>query len=288
MSGTIVVGIDGSPSAAAAVDWATDEARRSGAGLRIVHVREPWSYQLPPRAGARDPDSLTEFWQGALAAAVDRVRGHAPGVDVSAALVVGAAAERLATESEGADELILGSKGLGGLPGMVLGSVGRSVAGRAEGPVIVVRRSGPARHGAVVVGFDGSEESEAALEFALAQARARRARAHVVYAWHTPPFTPYANVCAGGVQEALAEESARVRLRLAPWQERYPDVRMTGTAVRGHPVPALADASRDADLVVVGSPPAGPPGSAFAGSVGQGVLRHARCPVAIVRPRRHA
>ncbi|GII88046.1 universal stress protein [Sphaerisporangium siamense] len=285
MTGRIVVGIDGSPSAAAAVEWAADEAARAGAALKIVHVREPWSYQFHVRAGTPAPDSLTVYWRRVLAAAAQWVHAHRPSVPVTCALVVGAAAERLTTESEEADELILGSKGLGGLPGMVLGSVGRSVAGRAEGPVIIVRRAGPARHGAVVAGFDGSASSQAALDFALAQARARGARARVVYAWHTPPFTPYGTVYAGAAHEALAEESTRIRRLLGPWQDRYPDVAMTGTAVRGHPVPALADASRDADLVVVGSPPPGPPGTAFAGSVGQGVLRRARCPVAIVHPR---
>jgi nucleotide-binding universal stress UspA family protein len=285
MAGRIVVGVDGSPSAAAAVEWAADEATRKRARLRIVHVWEPWSYDFPFKAAPRFESSLPAYWTGALAATVDWVHDHAPGLEVSAALVTGAVSERLTTESEDADELILGSKGLGGFAGLVLGSVGRSVAGHAPGPVIVVRRFTPTRYGEIVVGFEGSELSEAALEFALQQARLREARVHVLYAWWTPPFSPHATAYAGGVQEVLAEESREVQRRLDPWQDRYPDVRMVGSAVRGHPVRALSDASREADLVVVGSRAHGFFASACPGSVSQGVLHHARCPVAVVRPR---
>ncbi|MEV7970068.1 universal stress protein [Sphaerisporangium sp. NPDC088356] len=286
MAGQIVVGIDGSPSAAAAVEWAADDARRRGARLRIVHVWEPWSYDFPLKAAPRSQSSLPAYWTGALEAAVDWVHDHTPGVEVSSALVTGAVSERLTTESEYADELILGSKGLGGLTGLVLGSVGRSVAGHAEGTVIVVRRSAPGRKGEIVVGFDGSEASEAALEYALQQARLRGARVHILYAWSTPPLAPDATAYAGGVREAVEEESREVQRRLDPWRQRYPDVPMVGSAVRGHAAPALSDASREADLVVVGSRAHGTFGHAFTGSIAHGVLHHARCPVAIVRPRR--
>jgi nucleotide-binding universal stress UspA family protein len=286
MAGQIVVGVDGSPSATAAVEWAADDAARRGSRLRIVHVWEPWSYDFPFKAAPHSQRSVPAYWEGALAAAVEWVHGHAPEVQVSAALVTGAVSERLKSESEDADELILGSKGLGGFMGLVLGSVGRSVAGHATGPVIVVRRSVPTRHGEIVVGFDGAEPSQAALDYALQQARMRGAQVHVLYAWWMPPFSPHATVYAGGAQVALEDESREVQRRLDPWQERYPDVRMVGSAVRGHPVPALSDASRDADLVVIGSRTHGGLGSVFTGSVGHGVLHHARCPVAIVRPRR--
>ncbi|WP_248960121.1 universal stress protein [Sphaerisporangium perillae] len=285
MAGQIVVGVDGSPSAAAAVEWAADDAMRRGARLRIVHVREPWSYDFPFKAAPRSQDSLPAYWLAVLAATVDWVHSYAPGIDVSAAMVTGSASERLRTESEEADELILGSTGLGGVAGVVLGSVGRSVAWHAVGPVVVVRRSPPTRHGEIVVGFDGSRLSEAAMEYAVQEARLRGARVRVLYAWRTPPFAPYATAHAGGVAEALVEVSQEVRRSLAVWQERHPGVRIDGCAVRGHPVPALSDASREADLVVVGSGARARRGPALRGSVGYGVLQHARCPVAVVRPR---
>ncbi|MDH2427363.1 universal stress protein [Sphaerisporangium sp. TRM90804] len=285
MTGRVVVGVDGSPSAAAAVAWAADDAGRRGARLRIVHVREPWTYDFPLKAAPDSEDSVPSYWHDALAAAVAWVHGNAPGVEVSAALVTGAVAERLTTEAEDADELILGSRGLGGIAGLVLGSVGRSVAGHAAAPVVVVRGPASTCHGEVVVGYDGSETADAAMEFGMREAGLRGALLRAVHAWPVPPFPPFAAAYAGGAQQALAQVSRGVRDRLLSWQERHPDVPVAARTVRGHPVSALADASRTADLVVVGSRAldSGPP---VLGPVGQGVLRHARSPVAVVRPRR--
>ncbi|MFC4585132.1 universal stress protein [Sphaerisporangium corydalis] len=277
MAGLIVVGVDGSPSAAAAVEWAADDALSRGARLRIVHVWEPWSYDFPLKAVPGSLGSLPAYWRGVLARAVDFVHGYAPAVETSAALVTGAVSERLTAESEDADALILGSRGASGLTGMLLGSVGRAVAGHATGPVVVVRRFAPTRHGEIVVGFDGSEPSLAALDYALQEAGARGARVRVLHAWRGRAF-------ARRGRDGPAE-SREVQRRLEPWRERYPDVRMVGWAVRGNPVRALADASRSADLVVVGSRARGAFSSAVLGSVSHGVLRRAHCPVAIVRPR---
>jgi nucleotide-binding universal stress UspA family protein len=282
MAGRIVVGVDGSPSAAAAVEWAAADAALSGARLRIVHVREPWSYDFPLQAAPRFQGSLLAYWEAALAAAVEWVHRHAPGVEVSSALVTGAVSERLRAESEDADELVLGSRGLGGCTGLLFGSVGGSVAANAQGAVIVVRRPPPTRYGEVVVGFDGSEPSEAALGFAFRQARTRGARLRVVRAGRKPPFPGDATARAGDPLAVLAGVSPEAWQRLRSWRDRYPDVRMVASAVRGHPVPALVDASRRADLVVVGSR-AREHGAL--GPVSRRVLRRARCPVAVVRPR---
>ncbi|GGK87368.1 hypothetical protein Sme01_48700 [Sphaerisporangium melleum] len=283
MAGRIVVGVDGSPSAAAAVEWAADDAKRRGARLRIVHVREPWTWDYPYRAAPWFRDALPAYWRSVLAATVEWTRRYAPGVEVSAAMVTGAAAERLAGESEDAEELILGSRGLGGFAGAVLGSVGRAVAARSAAPVVVVRRHPPVRYGEIVVGYDGSPAAEAAMGYALREAELRGARVRVLHAWSSPPFSPYATATAGGLAEALGEVTREVRLRVAVWRERFEGVQVGERAVRGHPVPVLARASRRADIVVVGSGPHGDElGAGGIGPVRHGVLRRAHCPVAIV------
>ncbi|MFC6081750.1 universal stress protein [Sphaerisporangium aureirubrum] len=280
MSRSIVAGVDGSAPAAAAAEWAADEAARQGLPLRIVHVREPWTGEDEPHrdvpAGGDEPST------DVLAEAAGVARKRAPGVEVTTALLNGTVVASLRAESETAAMVVIGSRGLGGFAELLLGSVGMGLAGHARGPVVVVREPG-ARRGEIVAGYDGSPHAEAAMRFALEQAAGRGARVRVVFAWPAPPMPPYAIAYGDLVQEAFDAEANRVRERVADWRDEFPDVEILDEVVIGHPVPALTDASREADLVVVGSRGKGPLASLL-GSVSHGVLHHAHCPVAVVRP----
>ncbi|MEZ0077395.1 universal stress protein [Planotetraspora sp. GP83] len=100
MTGCVVVGIDGSASANAAVEWAADDAARTNAALRIVHVREPLANEYPMRAVGID-ESLTTHGQNVLAAAAELARARAPGIEVITNLITGAVIERLASAAPG-------------------------------------------------------------------------------------------------------------------------------------------------------------------------------------------
>lgn len=285
MAGQIVVAVDGSKPASAALEWAADDARRRGAALRIVHVREPWAHEYPFHAVEGFSQSYSEYCEGVLAAAAARAGEIAPGMEITTDLVEGPVVETLHAVSAGAAALVVGSRGLGGFSGLVLGSAGLGLAGHAEVPVVVVRKPHRDQYHEVVVGFDGSPHSEAALEFAFEEARARRGRVHAVYAWEMPAFSPFAVGYGAALEEIYDNEVRATRLRLAPWRDKHPDVPLVETAVCGHPVPALADASLVADLVVVGSRGLGGVRGALIGSVSHAVLHRAHCPVAVVRPR---
>ncbi|MEU0568517.1 universal stress protein [Nonomuraea sp. NPDC005983] len=287
MAGRIVVGVDGSAPATAAVEWAADDARRSGLTLRVVHVCEPWPH------GVGEPRG--DYCAGALEAAADLARGLAPDVEVTTAMLAGNVIEALIAESASVGSVVLGSRGLGGFAGMVLGSVGMAVAGHAQGPVVIVRDPSaaglgpePVEHGQIAVGFDGSEHSEAAMEYALTQARARDARLRVVYAWQPPIFSPYAAGYGGVLEDVFQQEVRAARERVAPWREKYPEVEITEQEVCEHPVSALIKAAAAVDLLVVGSRGLGGFASAVLGSVSHAVLHHVTCPVAVVRPRGEA
>ncbi|GIH95221.1 universal stress protein [Planobispora siamensis] len=288
MAGLIVVGVDGSAPAMAAVEWAAQDAARGGAALKIVHVHDTGA-GVPPLSLVSPADepggSVAGHAREVLTAAAQRARDRAPGIEITTDLAAGKAVERLKSESERADTLVVGSRGIGGFAGLVLGSAGLGLAGHAAGPVVVVRAPSRTVHDVIVVGFDGSEHSEAALDYAFTQARRRGARLRAVYAWQPPVLSAYA-LGYSLVPDGLFEESAdSVRRRLEPWREKHPDVELEESAVHGHPVPVLSDASRRADLVVVGSHGRGGFGSAVLGSVSHGVLHRAHCPVAVVRPR---
>ncbi|MFI7469768.1 universal stress protein [Nonomuraea sp. NPDC049646] len=275
MRGPIVAAVDGSASSTAAVEWAAGDAQRRGLPLRLVHVCEQWVLGVD---GAR-------YCMGALEAAAGRARAIGGGVEVTAEMLAGNVIDALIVESAAADSLVLGSRGMGGFAGMVLGSVGRAVAGHAAGTVVVVRGVVAVRHDLVVAGDDGSAASREAMAYAVEQARARRARLHVVYAWEAPAVSPYWAAYSHLLADSFEEEARAAQARVNPCRSENPDVVITDEQVRGHPVAALTEAAAAADLVVVGSRGRGGFSSAVLGSVSHGVLHHAACPVAVVRPR---
>ncbi|MDI9579148.1 MAG: universal stress protein [Thermobispora sp.] len=284
-TGVVVVGVDGSKSALAAVEWAADDARRRGARLRIVHVREPWANEFPFHGVAGYHQSLTEYCEGVVARAAERAKERAPDLEVTTEVVTGAVIERLLTEAERADVVAVGSRGMGGFAGLVLGSVGMGLASHSPVPVVVVRWLQEKTYDEVVVGVDGEAHTDPALEFAIEEARLRGARLRALHAWHRHLHNPLALAGTPVDRDAFDEEVREFRERLAPWRDRNPDVELIDTAVCGHPVPVLADLSGSADLLVVGSRRHGGIGKALLGSVSHGVLHRARCPSAIVRPK---
>ncbi len=132
----VVVGVDGSPSSAAAVALAADEADARGVGLRAVLALPP----VVDAAGLVDvPDG--EQLQEARALVTEAVAGLAedhPDVDVSAAVVVSHPVDALLGASQTACLVVVGSRGHGALRRMLLGSVSREVSQRAACPVLVV------------------------------------------------------------------------------------------------------------------------------------------------------
>ncbi len=274
MAGRIVVGVDGSAPAAAAVDWAAADARRRGLDLRIVHVCGEW----PPGSDGY------EHCVDTREVAAGRARRLGGDIQVTTEFLPGKVATALIGESQEADSVVLGSRGLGGFAGMVIGSVGMAVAGHAAGPVVIVRAPAVVEHGRIVVGDDGSEDARAAMRYAVGQARARGAELHVVHGRQMTAFSPYAAGYSGLIERLMEEELEAARERVIPWREQNPDLLITDEQVCDHPVSALIKASETADLVVVGSRGLGGFASAVLGSVGHGVLHHVTCPVAVVRP----
>lgn len=285
MSESIIVGVDGSPGATKAVEWAADEAARRGLPLRIVYVLGPWPYDIskfPPEVPEAVDKAARELLTEAETAALER----RPEIRTSTEVLRGETAKVLRDLAGPGSELVVGSRGLGGFKGALLGSVSTHVAGQAHGPVIVVR--GQSRLGDVVVGVDESEECEPALGYAFEQARLRGARVRVVHAWQ-PVIGPYGAAVAyapsmiGDIRELKRAREEMLAAKVARWREKFPDVEVSVVSPCAHPVDALTEASTEAALLVVGSRGLGAIGSVVLGSVSRGVLHHAHCPVAVVK-----
>ena len=279
----VVVAVDGSPSADRALTWAVREAQAERRALRVVHVWDAsagaFGY-IPP-----DYEALRTAAEELLDDAVVQARESAPDLDVTGVLAHGAPTPTLLDNAADASVLVVGSHGKGGFAGLLLGSTSIEASAHATVPVVVVRgERSPAWDGPVVVGLDGSELSTAALDFGFEAASRRNEGLTVLYAWNLPnPYVP--DVITVLADESAVSTQARLTMAetLAGWREKYPDVAVTEVAVRGHPVDALVEASTRSGLVVVGSRGRGGFRGMLLGSVSQGVLRHAACPVAVVR-----
>ncbi len=164
------------------------------------------------------------------------------------------------------------------------------VARMSSCPVVVVHDT-PATTGApVVVGVDGSALSTNAIAYAYGQASSRGVSLTVVHGWWLENVEGTASSAqwSANWEKFAAEEQALVAESLAGWQEKYPDVEVRRHSVRGLPIEALVRQSENACLVVVGTRGRGGFAGLLLGSVSQGVMHRAHCPVAIVRGPRTA
>ncbi|MEV0632515.1 universal stress protein [Nonomuraea wenchangensis] len=275
MSGLIIAGVDGSAPSLAAVEWAADDAARTGAELRIVHVLDLRPYEV--FTGQQDP--LRRAAGRVAAAAKEVAHARQPGVEVSSRVVEGVPGAVL-RELE-ASELVVGNRGVGGFAGALLGSVTMEVAARARCPVVVVRAEPREETGVIGVGVDESDTCEPALGYAFERARSSGATLRPVHAWQVPVHA-FAPEITYDLDEVRAARQRLVSTRLAPWRERFPDVEVAEDVQNAHPIDALTGVP--CDLIVVGSHGRSALGSLFLGSVSRGVLHYARCPVAVVRP----
>ena len=143
-SGVVVVGIDGSPCSRDALAFALRDAARRGAALKAVSVVRPvdeWAtaYGLPSSSPRQDPGAIGTQQQQILAEVRSAVGEDVAGVEVEAVVTVGNTAGELIKAANGADLLVVGSEGRGGVAGALLGSVTTRVVFGAPCPVTVIR-----------------------------------------------------------------------------------------------------------------------------------------------------
>lgn len=288
-SQTIVVGIDGSGNSDAALKWAVDEASARGLHLHVFSAATCQAYRAASVASGAVASAAVarEALEAALArlgaAEASAVRS-APGLVVTTASGLDSADATLVELSARAHSIVLGRSGHRPLSGAVLGAVAWKVVTHAQCPVVVVQESSaePRAQRGVAVGVDRSAGCEPALAHAFEQASVRRVPLHVIHAWWTRATagrTPYTQA------DQIAQERLSLAEVLAGWSEKYPDVEVRVSIPVGPTVLAITDAARGAELLVMGSRGHGSFLNLLLGSVSQGVLRHAICPVVVVPTR---
>jgi nucleotide-binding universal stress UspA family protein len=269
----IIAGYDGSPGAEHALRWAVREAKERGTALTIcltfapqylAVLGEPSVYDLARCKGEQ-----------VLAQGCKRAESLlGPGM-VRSVLAQGQAAQVLCERSAGAKVTAVGSRGNGGLADLRTGSVASEVAACGHGPVVVVRGEWAVADHAprpVAVGLDQSPGSQAAIAFAVQEARLHK--------------VPLMAVCA--LADALGVLGGAERLEadfshdMALLEKTHPDLSVLQQVAQGSPRTALLEAARKAQLLVVGCRGRGGVRGMNLGSVARAVMDCAPCPVAVI------
>lgn len=288
---TITVGIDGSRASLDAADWAAREAQRRRLPLRLLHASPG------PAVPARIPD--VDVPAGRTRTALDRAAiqlayAH-PALNIIARSTEAPAVPALLAAAAETETLVLGSRGLTGFAGFLVGSVALAVTDRAARPVVVVRAGElaadermPTADGTppstapylpVVLGLDLSHPADDLIGYAFDTAAVRSAPLHVVHTWTLPPPRGYAPgmPVPGHPDEREDGKWHVLTSTLQPWRHKFPETPVSEQVIYGHPGHQLLRASNRAGLLVTGR------------RTGEGLSRaahslihHAMCPVAVV------
>ncbi|MFI6544236.1 universal stress protein [Streptomyces prunicolor] len=282
----IVVGVDGSEPSLRAVDWAADEAAVRGVPLRLVYASLWERYEgTSLAADLAKPDEQVRA-EDIVDNAARRARRRHPELDVRVEVLAEEPEYALVRESRDASMLVTGTRGRSGLAEALLGSVSLIVAGHAQCPMVVVRgnhdnQATTGTHGRVVVGVGEKPAGSAAVRFAFDEARRRGVQVDVVRAWRWPARETTDHPLMSGEPARLHEQQAVEALETA-LQDVPADVVSHRRVVEGPTRTVLVDASRDADLLVVGARRRPGHYGLQLGRVAHGVLHHSTCPVVIV------
>ncbi|HYJ68821.1 MAG TPA: universal stress protein [Nocardioidaceae bacterium] len=272
----VVVGVNGTPESDVALHWAVEEARRRQRPVHIVSAHslsEPGGMEMPLTVPALPPP--TREAHDVYERALDYARNRLDSDEVTGELISGGPIAALRQASETAELVVVGTRDR-----PVRHSVSCAVAAHASCPVVVARGPQEKSSSTIVVGLDGSDESEQAAAFAFEEAELRGAIVEAIHYW--TPIGPDA-----GYREWVRQTGLDLRRQVtecvASARAKHPTVAATEQVLEGRPSDELAARSATAELVVVGSRGHGRFVGTLLGSVSQDLLSNAHCPVVVVK-----
>lgn len=294
----ILLATDGSPEAERATRMAINLSHDLGSALHVVYVGHVPSAYAAAESEILDYEfwkEMREFARGEASERLDeevrKIEEAGGGVEMAHVAVGRPDVEivRLAEEI-GADLVIVGSRGLGPLRRVVMGSVSSSVVRHAHSSVLVVRgNGGQGSDRKILVALDGSTGADAAGQTAVEISSATGSELHILRVLDTESFRPYPGPeFWEGWEEDLDRSKRHARAflderagRLKAEGVRVGDVHLS-FGVADREIVRIAEAMQ-ADMIIVGSRGLGGVRRALLGSVSDSVVRHAHCPVLVVR-----
>ncbi|HET6352676.1 universal stress protein [Streptomyces sp.] len=278
--GMVVVGVDGSANAATAADWAAAEADRRGRPLRLLYAAD--TYRRAMYASVETVERERQRGRDVLKDTADRLAEQYPELQINRALSPREPTVSL-LDAAGDGTIVVGNRGYGGFAALLLGSVGLRVAAGATVPVVVVRGAAQGAGTGVVVAAVRDEDDLDCVRHAARAAELRKASLRLLSVWQVLRYVGMVATMRDDVDEIAQQHLHRVSAVADRIRDEFPELTVTADVAEGASVAGtLVEASRQADLLVMGGrrPP-----DAFGPTLGRvthAVLHHAECPVELI------
>ncbi|GAA3938640.1 universal stress protein [Pseudoclavibacter caeni] len=280
MTKKIVIGVDGSEPARAALRWGVGFAERTKSDVELFYVIDLTPFSDTP---VFESEALAEG-QKMLDQELAYAKSIAPGVTFTTNLAPGTPTAVFEDESKGAELVVVGTHKGSKLPNVIFGSKPIRLAASAHSPVAVVPTYDLGERHDVVVAVDGSETANKALDYAARAAALLGERLRIVAAW-TIPALPATDVAwsAQIIEEVRNETRAVLQGAKELAAKTEPGIEIETQLVEAEPVRGIVEAAKDAALLVVGNRGRKGLTRLFLGSVSHGVLNNIPAPVIIIR-----
>ncbi|KAB1647162.1 universal stress protein [Pseudoclavibacter sp. CFCC 14310] len=280
MTKKIVIGVDGSEPARAALRWGVGYAQRAKTEVELFYVIDLTPFSDTP---VFESEALTEG-QKLLDQEVAYAKSVAPDVTYTTNLAPGTPTAVFEEESKGAELMVVGTHKGSKLPNVIFGSKPIRLAASAHSPVAVVPTYDLGERHGVYVAVDGSPTGNVALEYAARAADSLGETLHIISAW-TIPAMPATDVAwsAQIIEEVRNESRAVLQGAKDLVSGMLPDLKIETQLIEAEPVRGIVEAAKHAALLVVGNRGRKGLTRLFLGSVSHGVLNNIPSPVIIVR-----
>ncbi|MFE1409561.1 universal stress protein [Streptomyces sp. NPDC058746] len=275
-SGSVIVGVDGSERARRAALWASDEAARRRRPLHVVYGSDVDGRVL--YLSADDKERVRAAGRELLEGTAEAAQNRHPALSVTTEYSRSGPVMSLRRAASTGGTLVVGDRGRGGFDSLSVGSVGLEVAAEARTPVIVVRGSeNEAAHGVVLAAVRDERDLDCVRHAARA-AELRKASLRLLHVRNM-----FQSV--GSVARRVLGDDHELSLTAVAGQIRdeYPSLSVQADADEGVSVASvLVEASRHADLLVMGGRRSPDRIGRTLGHVTRSLVHHAHCPVELI------
>lgn len=279
--GSVVVGVDGSEPARQAALWAAGEAERRGRPLHIVYGADTDGRAL--YASVETIERVRVAGRELLDEIAAAVRKQHAGLVATTELGRGDAVAGLHRAAGRRGTIVVGNRGLGGFSSLMLGSVGLKVAAGAKTPVIIVRGAESGVVSGTVLAGVRDERDLDCVRYAAREAELRKAELRLLQVWNVLQSVGDVVTMMDDIKEIADEYVRHLTALTERIRQEFPDLTVRADAEKSMSTAGvLVEASRHADLLVMG----GRRATAYLGpTLGRhthSLVHHSHCPVLLI------